>query len=74
LYLHSKCQAAASDISAEKPEPVLSPLHAGTLPRSWLGREKEGHYQNTKHSPLPASPGSIASSLESSRNPSVVIL
>lgn len=66
LYLHLQLEAAASDLSTEKPKPMLSCLTAVTLLRIWLLREG-GHYQNTKHSQLP--PGS--SSLGSQRNPPV---
>lgn len=72
LYLHFKREAPASGISAEKPEPVLPPLPAGAPPRSRLGRQ-EGHYRNAEHSQLPASAGSTTGSLESRRNPTVVI-
>lgn len=66
LYLHLQLEAAASDLSAEKPKPTLSCLNAVTLLRIWLLRE-EGHYQNTMHSQLPPS----SSSPGSRRNPPV---
>lgn len=59
LSLHLRHDAAASDLSTEKPKPMLSCLHVVTLLRSWLWRE-EGHYQNTKHSQLPiAAPAAL---------------